>query len=244
MRGTCTDQHYLLWRKKGMLYQPDLVLLSFVRGDENNTPKTGEGYFKPYFVLDQGSISVRGLPIPVKDTSRPPSLFRRVTRYFALTALAQVALAKLPFRKTVKRQDEHKSPMDSRISGDRLPSFGPEAWPIVRGILHEMNKSVTQAGGQFAVAHCIGDATYGARLAEATRSGEIPYFDLANSPQYRAYASEKDLFFRFDSHWNANGHQRVAELLSDFLLRVIQERGLLETKPSGKARVAARATKP
>ena len=69
--GYGTDQEFLLLKREFDNYQPDLVLLVFTgRNDfkDNSTNVAHNFYYKPYFLKEGDSISLKGVPIELSQT--------------------------------------------------------------------------------------------------------------------------------------------------------------------------------
>jgi hypothetical protein len=63
--GYGTDQQYLYLRERGMLYQPDVILLLFHNSDfANNLNAQEYWYNKPYFVVNDGVLELHNTPVP------------------------------------------------------------------------------------------------------------------------------------------------------------------------------------
>lgn len=64
--GYGPDQEYLVLKKYFNFYRPDIVFLLFCgndRDDDSNRVRYG-GYYKPYFVVRDGVLALRGAPVP------------------------------------------------------------------------------------------------------------------------------------------------------------------------------------
>ncbi len=65
--GYGNDQEYLAAKRLFPQVSPDLVLLMFCVGNDfvdNASNAVNKGYYKPYFVLQGGELSLRGVPVP------------------------------------------------------------------------------------------------------------------------------------------------------------------------------------
>lgn len=224
VRGLSTDQEYLFLKDEGLKYAPDLVLIAFVAGDENDTPMAGRmgatRYFKPHFELRGVELVLRGVPVPRSDASairldRLEPLKARL-RHLALYSLTQTAATSESLGGLLKRLGLAKE--ISPVSEIDLPRPSTEAsWAVERRVLEEMNREVLNADGRLALFLASGDASYHERLDTICRDLQIPYFDVANHPDFARYASG-ELHSHRDMHWNAAGHRLAAELLLDFVL--------------------------
>lgn len=66
--GYSTDQELLFFQNEMKKYKPDLTVLMFCANDVwyNNQGKYWRGY-KPYFVIDDGKLLLKNVPVPVPD---------------------------------------------------------------------------------------------------------------------------------------------------------------------------------
>jgi lysophospholipase L1-like esterase len=65
--GYGTDQEYLLLQRYFSQYQPQVVFLVYCAlNDDGDNSSNGrsEYYYKPYFVLEQNALRLRGVPVP------------------------------------------------------------------------------------------------------------------------------------------------------------------------------------
>jgi hypothetical protein len=72
--GYGTDQEYLLLRRFFDPYAPDVVVLVVLPAndrEDNSTNLRYEGYYKPYFVMNDGRLQAKGIPVP-----RSPNYYR------------------------------------------------------------------------------------------------------------------------------------------------------------------------
>lgn len=233
LRGTSTDQHLLYLLDEGLKYQPDLVLLSFVRGDENNTPVAGymgaRVYFKPYFRLAEQGLELAGTPVPQPDVSsihndkleplkkmlRPLALYR----WLQVQVLAGDWRARLASAGILKKS----SPTKAEQAQWAELVYGEEAWQVTAAILRAMKESTEAQGGQFAVFLAAGSTDYARQLDGLARAAGIAFLDVANTAQFHAGVAQGTLRLRHDGHWNARGHGEAAALLSPFVSRLLLE---------------------
>lgn len=63
--GYGTDQEYLLLKKQGIGYKPDIVVVGFTPGDvRDNMCSLMNNYYKPFFKLKDKGIQLHGVPVP------------------------------------------------------------------------------------------------------------------------------------------------------------------------------------
>ena len=64
VHGYGHDQMLVYLREEGIRYHPDVVVLGFLTGDMERNVLSFRDYAKPRFVLDGGTLSLRGSPVP------------------------------------------------------------------------------------------------------------------------------------------------------------------------------------
>ncbi len=67
VRGYGTDQSYLFLTREGIGYDPDIVLYIYVPNDDENNitiHKPKRKFGKSYFLLEDGRLSLKGVPVP------------------------------------------------------------------------------------------------------------------------------------------------------------------------------------
>lgn len=79
VHGYGHDQMLLLFEDEGVRYRPDLVILGFVAADMYRNLLAFRDYAKPSFVLVDGALVLRGVPVPspekfLRERSWEPSL--------------------------------------------------------------------------------------------------------------------------------------------------------------------------
>lgn len=64
--GYGTDQEYLLLARHYDFYKPNIVFLIFCadNDNDNNSHNYIRGYFKPYFIVNGDSLTLKGVPVP------------------------------------------------------------------------------------------------------------------------------------------------------------------------------------
>ena len=70
--GVCgygTDQEYLLLEQHYDFYRPNIVFLVFCINDnaDNSCNKRYHGYYKPYIIVNEGNLEIRGTPVPKQE---------------------------------------------------------------------------------------------------------------------------------------------------------------------------------
>ena len=67
VHGYGHDQQLLKLIYEGVAYQPDIVLLGFLNDDINRNKISFRDYAKPYYVLENDSLKLKGVPVPTPD---------------------------------------------------------------------------------------------------------------------------------------------------------------------------------
>lgn len=64
--GYSTDQEFLLLERECSYFHPDVVFLIFCGNDRrDNSRNSAYGYYKPYFVKENGRLKLKGVPVPM-----------------------------------------------------------------------------------------------------------------------------------------------------------------------------------
>jgi lysophospholipase L1-like esterase len=91
--GYGNDQEYLLLRDRFDTFSPDLVFIVFCADNDhwnNDSNNVYEGYFKPYFLVENGALALRGVPVPRSVNyvrTSLPWLFRSAVSRILTTAV-------------------------------------------------------------------------------------------------------------------------------------------------------------
>ncbi len=88
--GYGTDQEWLLLQEEYGYYQPDIVCLMVSSNDRrDNSSNSAYGYCKPYFLKENGKLSLRGVPVPKSRLYMlRSSLFLKQSLFFRICLLA------------------------------------------------------------------------------------------------------------------------------------------------------------
>ena len=184
--GYGTDQEYLLLKRHYDFYRPQIVFVVFCRDndDDDNSRNVRYGaYYKPYFTVDGGGLSLRGVPVPQSENyffSRHNLLARSngirllMRAYYILTAPPDYIALK----------------------------------PPTQAILADMQQFVKSKGGRLVV----GLQSSYPELEQFLNKRSIPYVDLSNSyryptqsrhwtPEGHTFVSEKIKTFLINGHY-------------------------------------------
>ncbi len=64
MHGYGHDQMLIFLEEEGIKYEPDMVIMGFIGADMSRNLLHFRDYAKPWFVLDDGGLKVKGTPVP------------------------------------------------------------------------------------------------------------------------------------------------------------------------------------
>ncbi len=173
--GYGNDLELLFYRLEGYKYQPDLVLLAFQSTSdvlenhrEMETRYMGQVY-KPFFVFQDGELTLTGWPFPVEQVESPPpqGLLGRVKAWLAGHSRFYHVAGRFIKRRLSSLGDAlqglglmNPKPGDTFTEGIPMaaniyaPDYSPEweeAWAVTQAIIAQLNREVTANGGQLAV---------------------------------------------------------------------------------------------
>jgi hypothetical protein len=212
--GYGTDQALLWYRQELRRFRPDLVVLLFHPNDVADNNDDGRyGYNKPRFVLDEGALALRGVPVP-----RDPWT-ERVERWAYHRTWVLHRLWRLP----------HLLEASDVLAA---PDEGPPPPPplaVTEALLGALADRVRADGAHFAVLRLPMGPELAGPLGARLDALRVPQLDLA-----RAFEGVPRRRFKFphDGHWNAEGHRMAADAAQAFLAR----EGLLDGGAEGAAR--------
>jgi len=160
--GYGTDQEYLLLQQQYDYYKPDVVFLVYCTGtdrEDNIYSKRYWGYYKPYFVLENGGLGLRGTPVPKSEN------------YFFVKheVLSQSYLVRL----IAKQYFQFKNPPRVKAPDPTLE--------IIRKI-HQLTES---KGSKL----FVGVEKKYPKLERFLKQMRIPYVDLSTTHRYPEYGA-------------------------------------------------------
>lgn len=160
--GYGTDQELMILMKHYDYYRPDIIFLLFCtdNDDYDNTHNmVYNGYYKPYFTLEQGNLQLRGTPVPKSenyylynhDLLSKSYCFRLIVRaYYSLIAPASI-----------------------------------EVKNLTPALILTMNNLAKSRGAQL----IVGSTDSHPGLADILSAINISYVDLSNSHRYPGYGA-------------------------------------------------------
>lgn len=203
--GYGTDQQLLRLEKRGLAYQPDVVILGLFEGNVfRNLKHEQMGYPKPRFVLADGRLELRGVPLPQLGEGETYAAAMPASRLWAFAG-------------------------DRAAELFRHLGFG-ESWPLTGAILDRFAADCRKIGAQPRVVLIPKDRAVDAPgwrgaihrrtlrlIGELSAGRGIATLDLT---PFLAAAYEHEgrpLYFAADGHWNAEGHAVAAKAIADWL---------------------------
>jgi len=199
VNGYGLDQELLFYEHFGYKFNPDYVftLLGF---DDIGDLLTKEG--KPYFTLIDGKAALHNKPVKqLKDgrflKDKKTSLWTRLLSYSNIYKFVSDRIVwKLKQRQAVKLME----PLLLRFKNS-VESNGSQLYIILKP-----NKAIVQS-------NLHSDLYF--ELKDFLKNSNIAFIDPLNELQTRNW--EVPVFFKYDSHWNNEGHRVVAKGILDFL---------------------------
>ncbi len=111
VNGYGTTQEYLKWKRLGIKYNPDIVILMFyVRNDFYDNVGLLDwirGYERPLFIRKEGELILTNIPVPRKPDPSV-SIRKMLVLKFRLAALTQEALRKTTVGQWLKRKTRNQ----------------------------------------------------------------------------------------------------------------------------------------
>jgi lysophospholipase L1-like esterase len=210
--GYSTDQELLLFREKGIAYDPDVVILVMAGNDfESNTrSKEYVYYHKPVFVLEDGELELTNRPVPranallrfAASTSKRSYLLTQLNRVFQGIREKGERERRAARRKKEPPRDDVEFPRTpaERITGLLVESF---------------ISTVESTGAPLIIVFVDGQGGRDRRLAGYL--GETSAA-LVHVDDYIPSSAYDDYHLPGDFHWNPTGHAIVGDALLDVLL--------------------------
>lgn len=233
MRGNATIDNWLYFEKYAKRFKPDLVIDMFFDNNDINDPSGGVG--------DKQLVGLYGYP----DSKHPdsyiiktyrPSFMGGIASWFAdRFVVADVLRSQYYFYKAKiglwlnPQQSEQNNALPSANLVAQKSEYDTELG-IESKIMPMFKKSVEESGSKFLVVSFKwfspspqkDEGEYADRAEIAAEildkiTDKAWRLSLEDSLSKRFIEEEKYPFLDCDIHWNAAGHQMVAELMFDFL---------------------------
>jgi len=205
--GTGTDQEYLLLKDRIEYYKPDVVLLVFIQNDfQDNMSKENHDYYKPYFTVENKQLVLHQVPVPKPSLDQTlarwiygRSYLYNTSNYFRLV-ITNVLRAKLGLA-PVKWE----------------PYFGftfQSSFEVTQALIAAMADLSEKYHAKFIVTHGQMLDLLQLVIKKPADDHGVPLHNLD-----RAFVGHvhKEYQIPGDAHWNAFGHQLVADDLDKYL---------------------------
>jgi hypothetical protein len=155
--GYGTDQEYLLIAQHYDFYKPNIVFLVASKDEEDNCTNNRYGYFKPYFITNGDSITLKGVPVP------------KSWHYFFTQH--KVLSHSYLFRGLAKLYFNYSEPPSLELND---PTYA---------IIKHINRFLKTRGAKF----IVGLQTENPNLKKYLEDNNIPFIDLSNPYVYPAH---------------------------------------------------------
>jgi hypothetical protein len=236
--GYSTDQQLLLFRELIQQYSPNTTLLLFFDNDVwFNAQAVEYRSAKPLFTLTEGQLVLGGVPVPRADKSVVASPSAGRSSEWRLLRLMRDALQQIE----PAGNGGPLEPVDEFLVYRRSPP--PEimdAWELTAALLGQLQSEVAAAGSEFAVFYVpsvaavdddawaqtkeryeMSDADWDIHQVErdlTTVCARLGIVLISPTERFRSAASASNsLYYRRDGHWNPQGHELTAKIISEFL---------------------------
>jgi hypothetical protein len=229
--GYSTDQELLLFRDKAPVYDPDVVVLVIAENDYESNAQNRKYvyYYKPVFQIERGEIVLTNHPVPranilirtaaaVAKRSYVLTQINRVIERLPMLLARQGVLGQVEGERAVSATNE-ASPPFPRSTGERLTVM----------LTQKLIDAVRARGARMVVA--FADGLRGPLLREALPRPDAIFVKLNDFFDPR---DDERLHIPKDFHWSALGHEQVAEVIAEEMVRseIVSEAACLP--PSGK----------
>ena len=201
MHGYGHDQMLIFLREEGAKYQPDIVILGFLRTDMARNLLEFRDYAKPKFVLDKGGLKLTGTPVP-----RPEDILKydwAIPRTFHIFSIVRHRFMKSSGLLKKQAEDVTTAILTELIKvTDNIHAIPIFVYlPTGSEIGNRTGTGLTQAE-KFLFSFCE-------RSDKVRCISTWPYF---------AEKIAKGTVFESEWHWGPEGHLTVAEAIKRYLV--------------------------
>jgi len=237
--NTGTAQQLLILKNYGLIYKPDLVIQMFFSGNDvkNNSLTLQKDPYLPYYILDENS-NLKLIP-EQKKLTKGLSKVKETARQLRIVELLLSFRQKFLERIAVQ---EYGYPLDYHIYDDKYSKEYEEAWRVTKKLILESNSISEQSGAKYLLVTLANNEqvnqevwikalkTYPAMkknnldpdkpdkiLGSFCQAEKLSCIFML--PDFRQFVKEykKPTHFPLDGHWNKEGTNLAARILSDYL---------------------------
>lgn len=246
--GFGTTHEYLMFIHQALNYQPDMVLLQFMFGNDiyENSPALNGRAYLPFLVPDKNGALELVPPAPVPLYMRLGAQFHIVPFLYYRIIDGNSTLETL-LRGIKRGSADTGIPHEYFTYKRKWDSNWQDAWYITTHVLRQLLREIQEHEMQFLIVGFPEQiqvdpqirnevmTRYPAMqeknlwdwekpnklLAAFCKAHEIPLLDLAPIFQESIRQGAEPLYYHYDGHWNPRGHQLAADQLSQFLDHLI-----------------------
>jgi lysophospholipase L1-like esterase len=210
--GYSTDQELLWYRREGIKYQTDLIILELAGNDvgDNERELVSTIYYKPRFMLEDGQLVPTGYPVPKTSpqgryvyslSQRSALAYFLVQRYFDLLSL---------YNKI--KVNSHANSLASNISAEK------EDFKLTRALIEEIRNIAASRKAKFMIVatdrwwDSPSGETYKDFINTLRNEGFL-VLDVESMPGF----DPEVMLIPDDGHWNQAGHKFVAKEIKAFI---------------------------
>jgi len=229
--GYGTDQEYLLLKRKGILYNPLIVIFNYHNDVYDVALDLNYTYPKPFFIVKDGKLKLTNVPVPKKDnwTDRSEPLQKKTwLRY--LTYIDNKVFRGSRVLNFIRSRSEHL--FSNRYSA----AYYNKTLAVIDLLLLESKNEVEKIGGKFVVVLLPDkEQVYGQantteidHLVNFGKQNNITVINLLSDLKEitKVNKSESNLYFNVDSHFSVKGNKVVGE----FIYKRLIEKGVLKVE--------------
>lgn len=211
--GYSTDQELIWFTTEGVKYTPDLVIVVLAGNDvgDNTRDLVSNIYYKPVFVLENGHLVQQNYPVP------RTSFKGRSVYYFSQHSALFYFLVQQSFD-LLSRYRDARSVSNNRDSSGSKNAIASQPFELTSVLLKEIQRIAASKEAQFLIVAT--DSWWNGPegltfedFMETLRSEGFTVLDVKTAPGF----DPERMLIPDDGHWNAAGHEFVAEMIKNFI---------------------------
>jgi len=241
--GYSTSQELLLLKKEIVKYKPDLIVVLYSRGDSDESSVDPSKYStaepRPYFYLDQNNQlqldrtvllankqKLQSNPILeyLRAHSRIYGVFDQTNFQLNLTDKFYVKLRRIYTQITEKLSGSNTLSAAEKTVQPHYPK--PDSFKVTQALMSQIQDTAKANGARFLLLTFpdMGniDPVFTAQLPALAKQGQAEGFDVVELSQpFRDFKGKEALFYQV--HFAAGGHKVAAQVLSQYVEKLIAE---------------------